>query len=121
MKIIGLFVLIFVSFAGPNSLEVEADNPLLVCERMKIESDKKDCEAKANQENLDWYAATMCGTLKDDQKILKCWGEIEGHKVSPVSLKDCEKKSKSDDALFACVTGLKNRSPASLAPVYQKK
>lgn len=121
IKILSALLFFSISFAKPSSLEVEADNPLLVCDKMKIAENKKDCELKANQENLDWYAATMCGVIKDETLVIKCLNDIEGHKISPVSLKECEKKSKTDDSLYTCISSLKSRSPASIAPAYQKK
>lgn len=128
MKILSSLLFIFISFAKPivGSLEVEADNPLNICERMKDSEDKKNsdkqaCEVLANRENLDWYAATMCGVIKDDKKVIECWTQIEGSKMSPPQLKECEKKSKNDDQLFACIVALGKRSPASIAPAYQNK
>jgi hypothetical protein len=97
---------------------LEPMNPVALCNRMIQEKTKKDCEVKAQSLKLDWYAATACNALLDDQKFLKCWQDIANGEFNPEAVSRCvEDPENNDDSILKCIKVLKdNRMPASARP-----
>lgn len=101
-----------------QAFALEAMNPVSLCGRMIHDKSKKECEVKAQRLKLDWYAATACNALTDDQKFLKCWHEVAGAEFNPDALSRCvEDPDDNDDSILKCIQSLKNnRMPASRRP-----
>ena len=95
---------------------IEPMDPKSMCaERMVEKKDIQLCEVKTTQLKLDWYAATACHAINDNQKFMKCLKNISGGEFNVDALDRCvEKVEDSDDSILSCITALKNkRSPAS--------
>ncbi len=106
----------FVLLNTQTSFALEAMDPMSLCNRMVIKTEKDACELKAKRLKLDWYAATACNALSDDKKFINCWNEISGAEFNPDSLSRCvENPDDQDDSVLNCIVLLKNkRVPASI-------
>src|SRR4051812_29067520 len=99
---------------------LEPSNPEVGCERFIKKEDQNNCLAKSKQLNLDWYAASVCNMVEDDDQLMKCWNEIAGHSYAPKSLEKCSLKDSTDDERIQCLRlvtinqkNTKGRVPAS--------
>jgi hypothetical protein len=97
------------------ALAIEPSNPEGFCERFIREADIKKCEERTKNDDVDWYAATICNLQKDDKAFWKCWEGIKNQTFNPGKLDACgEQKDLSDLERQACLnTALNRRSPAS--------
>lgn len=110
MTILLNWVLVFSVYA------IEPMDPKAMCsERMVEKKEIQLCEIKTKQLKLDWYAATACHAINDNQKFMKCLKNISGGEFNTEALNRCvEKVDDSDDSILSCITALKdNRAPAS--------
>jgi hypothetical protein len=87
----------------------------MCAERMIAHEDRKQCTSLADKLKLDWYAATACQAINDNQKFLNCWKKIAGGEFNTEALGRCvENIDNSDDSILTCIVSLKDkRSPAS--------
>jgi hypothetical protein len=117
MMILSFFILLHTQ----GTFALEAMNPISLCERMINEKSLKECQSKAETLNLDWYAATACNAVDDNNNFIKCWKNISGAQFNPDSLARCvENPDDKDDSVMNCIAALKNnRGPASLREPFQ--
>lgn len=98
------------------ALALEPTNPPGICDRFVSEKDAELCKDKVQKnENVDWYAVTVCNLQKDDGQFWKCWESIQGQSFSPAALEKCgEDKDLSDTQRLTCVDSARgDRKPAS--------
>lgn len=97
------------------ALAVTPTNPSSLCDRFVGEAEQKVCEVKTAKEEVDWYAATVCGQMSADGEFWKCWDKIKGAQFSPVQLDRCQSEHAATDAdRITCVEKSRlPRSPAS--------
>jgi hypothetical protein len=110
MTILMSWFLIYYAYA------IQPMDPKAMCsERMVEKKEIQLCEVKTKQLKLDWYAATACHAINDNQKFMKCLKNISGGEFNVDALNRCvEKFDDADDSILSCITALKNnRSPAS--------
>ena len=99
-----------------SAFAIEPMDPKSMCsERMVEKKEIQLCELKTSQLKLDWYAATACHAINDNQKFMKCLKGIAGGEFNIEALNRCvEKVDDSDDSIHSCIVSLKDkRSPAS--------
>lgn len=99
-----------------STYAIQPMDPKSMCsERMIERKEIQLCEVKTTQLKLDWYAATACHAINDNQKFMKCLKNISGGEFNVEALNRCvEKVDDADDSILACITALKDkRSPAS--------
>ncbi|QDK45912.1 hypothetical protein DOM22_12505 [Bdellovibrio sp. ZAP7] len=104
------------------ALALEPTNPPGICDRFVGEKDAEQCREKVQKnENVDWYAVTVCNLQKDDSQFWKCWDSIQGQSYNPQALEKCgEEKELSDTQRFECVsTARSDRKPASQQANFQ--
>lgn len=99
------------------ALALEPTNPQGFCDRFIAEKDISLCQKRTNEE-VDWYAATVCHLQKEDSAFWSCWDSIKGKSFNPQALEKCgEDKDLSDNQRQACINGAdKGRKPASFIP-----
>lgn len=100
---------------GPfPTLALEPSAPSSFCSRFIDQSEIDHCHSRANSENIDWYAGSVCDMQKQDAAFWKCWDSVKDKAINLQALKKCE-DSNSDDERQACVTASfsNSRSPAS--------
>lgn len=123
-----LFLTTGLALIGLSALALEPVNPVSLCDRFIKDTDIARCQAQAKKLDLDWYAATVCGQMDDDQEFLNCWKKIGGMSFSPQKMENCAKEDLSDSQRLSClqatrdeVRPAKSRRPAAktAAPVYQ--
>lgn len=123
----GLLLALSLCFALP-ALAVEPTNPEALCDRFLKPGDKASCAKKVKAMDLDWYAASVCNLIDDDDEMMNCWGKIDGRSYSPADLAGCSDADMSDADRVNCLMKIskrqapdtKQRAPAnSTKPVYQ--
>ena len=98
------------------SLALEPVHPESVCNRFIGETDIKSCETRAQKDNVDWYAVSLCNLQKEDSAFWACWDQVKDKKIKPQALKSCVgDENFSDEQRQSCLEGaLSNgRMPAS--------
>ncbi len=117
MKILckSLCILLFIPFL---TLAIEPINPHSLCERFVGEDDQKSCDARMKNDDVDWYAATVCSLVQDDQQFWSCWDKIKGVRFNPAQLDLCADDQKlKDSERIDCLTKAQlTRVPASEKP-----
>ncbi|MEK2688356.1 hypothetical protein [Bdellovibrio sp. GT3] len=104
------------------ALAIEPTNPPGVCDRFIGESEAKACQEKMqNNQNVDWYAVTVCNLQKDDQQFWKCFDSIQNQAFNPGSLDKCGEETEMTDAQrLSCMDSARSdRKPASQNANYQ--
>ncbi len=104
------------------ALALEPTNPPGICDRFAGEKDAEQCREKVQKnENVDWYAVTVCNLQKDDGQFWKCWDSIQGQAFNPQSLDKCGEESEmSDVQRLTCMESARSdRKPASQHANYQ--
>jgi hypothetical protein len=110
---------------------VDPVNPESLCDRFIKPTEKTACERSAKSLDLDWYAASVCNLVNDDQEFLNCWKKIDGQSYSPSDLASCAESDIKDTDRTLCLIRLgklassQGRLPSSLTgkkkvPVYQE-
>ncbi|WP_413581876.1 hypothetical protein [Bdellovibrio sp. HCB288] len=114
--------LVLIALIPLIALAIEPTNPPGVCDRFVGEADVKACQEKMQKnENVDWYAVTVCNLQKDDQQFWKCFDSIQGQAFNPASLDKCgEETEMSDTQRLTCMESARaDRKPASQHANYQ--
>ncbi|KYG63552.1 hypothetical protein AZI87_14180 [Bdellovibrio bacteriovorus] len=94
---------------------IEPTNPSGFCDRFIGEKDIEACKTRTENEEVDWYAVTVCNLQKDDKTFWNCWESVKGKSFDPKALAQCtESEDSSDEDRQACVLKAGgNRKPAS--------
>jgi len=98
-----------------SSFAIEPTNPEFMCaDRGLVKKEFVTCMEKTKLK-LDWYAATACHAIQNNQKFVKCLQDIVGGDFNNEALDRCvENIDNSDESIFACILSVKNkRFPAS--------
>lgn len=117
----GLLLALSLSFALPVHA-VDPTNPEALCDRFLKSDDKTACVKKVKTMDLDWYAASVCDLIDDDDAMMACWKKIDGRSYSPADLAGCSDADMSDSDRVNCLIKIsrrtvdRKRSPASDAP-----
>lgn len=100
------------------ALALEPTNPDGFCERFVGEKEISDCEQRTKNEDVDWYAATVCHLQEEDKAFWACWESIRGQSFNPGELSKCGEDPESNDSQRqSCIDGSRSqRKPASIAP-----
>lgn len=99
-----------------SSFAIEPTNPEFMCaDRGLIKKDYSMCMEKTKLK-LDWYAATACHAIQNNQKFMKCLQDIVGGDFNNEALNRCvENIDNSDESILTCILSVKNkRIPASI-------
>ncbi len=92
------------------SLAIDPRNPETYCDRFISETHRKVCTEKSKNPNLDWYAASVCARIQDDDVLLKCWDHVKGHEFLPDALEVCSQfENRSDEEILGCLRVIKDK------------
>ncbi len=84
---------------------VEFKDPLEYCERFIKKEQKDFCEQEVSKEKLDWYFASYCDRIFDDEMFLQCLKKAQKTSVNPLNLKNCD-QFRTDASIQKCLAQL---------------
>lgn len=105
--------LVLVALVPLITMALEPNNPKGLCDRFINDKDIEKCQERTKQEDVDWYAATVCNLQTENESFWNCWDSIKGKSFNPALLDHCsEDKDLDDSKRLTCLkSAITERSP----------
>ncbi len=98
-----------------HMLFIEFKDPLEYCERFLKKDKKESCKDLISSKKPDWYFASYCDRIFDDDLFIDCMKKAQVTMVEPRNLKRCE-NPRTDSGIRDCLWRLDSEARGELGP-----